>query len=626
MTCRLASFALIALGVPLTIGSALFAGAGAQTRSEYRARIEVSASNTMYIQRVESCIERLRSKVEEWGVVTASVPIVIKVEDQFKLDKNPSDFPTVGDYIKYQQGNVAGGSFQSTETSFTGQGAADITPATPAAPANPTGAAQSAPAPSGGVDFTKQKVPDITISNTLGGTTAAPGDFLGKAVAKPTGIPGRAAILLGVNDKLTERILTKMASPPVEKFVNKDYSIAFAIVQVSVNPGWRTRENYIADLTATCEYYNSKASAERILPQNHHEYPLVFSVLPLLDAQNLELGNSDRQVTALAAQVRAAYPTVGLSILGQELITFVHRYQKDSITRAPVTVTNSYTEGRTFGFRFAPSFTAQADPAYRKSRAANILAPTAFPVLVTVVTKDKVFVDHHCDSVVAHISTRWLIKDRPPLTVWYKRLYTPLKRNTFAMRMNWAEDVSTLNRLIDEMDASDEGRIDDPVLSGLRNDALELSAKCGPQNAVINVRQESKPAPIVDTTEPSRVPSHEPFSIMMTGLNFEHATKVILGGKESSSFSMLQDRGQGSTIVAAFPEGPVIAEADGNAHLVVISEDGVSDAKPLKVFETKSTGTPTPAATPTVTPTPTATPAPTVTPAVTPTPNNTTKP
>src|ERR1700676_4994633 len=388
-----------------------------------------------------SAVERLRGKLEEWGVLTASVPVVMSAQDQFKIDKNPSDFPTVKEYINSQQANVSGSSFQSTESAFGEQVAATVKGELQANPT--TGQTEKTLGPASDVYTSKASPAPLNITNFLS-APAAPGS-LATQLAKTTGIPGRTAVLLGVNDKLTERILATMASPPFDTFLNKDYGVYFAIVQISCNPGWRTRENYIADLTAECEYYNTAKG--RTMPESQHEYPKVFSVLPLLDAQNLELGNSDRQVRALAAQLTAAYPTIGLSILGQNLITFVHRYQKDSITRTPVTVTNSYSTGRTFGFRLAPSFTAQADSAYRKSRAANILNPTAFPVLVTIVTKHGVFEAEgpdQYDSVRVSVATRWLIKDRPPLPVWYKRLYTPLRRNTISMRIKWADDVSVL--------------------------------------------------------------------------------------------------------------------------------------------------------------------------------------
>jgi hypothetical protein len=527
---------------------------------------------------IECAMERLRDKIEQWGIVTASVPIVMTSQGQFKLDNAVTDFFTPKEYIAYQQGNVTGLSMQSTETALTNQfsgsakGQFQIN--------SVTGQVEPVLGPATDLDTSTLTAPSsLSLTGPLSQDRfAAPGSLL-SGMSKISGNSGRAAVLLGMNDKLTERIMAVSANPPVDTFVNKDYQVYFAIVEVSCNPGWRTRENYIADLTADCEYYNSKSCTA--MCDKEETPPRVFSVLPLLDAQNLELGNSARQLTAMAAQLAAAYPTIGLTLLGQDLITFVHRYQKDSVTRTPVTVTNSYSNGRTFGFRFAPSFTAQADPAYRRSKAANILNPTAFPVLVTVITKPALFAKGY-DSVRVNVTTQWLIKDRPALPVFYKRLYTPLKRESITIQTDWARDVATLTSFIDTTEAGGRYLEVDPVLDTLRNRARILASKCGPQHTVIAVNPDRKPGPKGNTTIksfiPSEVPKSDAFSMVLSGPNLGRATKVILGGKPSATLNILgtkKSTGEDSILVT-FPQGNIGAKEDNYVDLEVITDTDIA--------------------------------------------------
>lgn len=508
-------------------------------------------------------------------MVSASVPTILEVNGQFEMKDD--EFDKTSAYIEAQRTSLVGKSFQSTEKAFSNQlslgakGHAGLDPA--------TGGAIPVLPPAEDTDFSKLSLPPLNINNLLS-APGSPGDLLPK-LGTINGISNRAAVLLGVNDKITERILRQMANPQKKDFVNSDYSVYFAIVQVSCNPGWRTRENYIADLTATCEYYNSTtrlSNEERPWETSVEESPLVFSVLPLLDAQNLELGNSDRSVTALAAQLSASYPTIGVSLLGQDLITFVKRHQKESVTRTPVTVTNSYSNGRNFGFRFAPSFTAQADPAYRKSRAANILNAVSFPVLVTVVTKPSIFEKRKVDSVRVNISTRWLIKDRPALPVWYKRLYTPLRRETQEQRISVARDVGRLSALLDVYSKmrtrSYEGNVVDEYseFQLLRSDAMELIAKCGPQSAIIRVKTDKDapgaPPPLcIGTPTPRVVPDFASFTLQVAGTGFKGVSKVVVGGKEAATVRVLG----ADMLLAAFPEGPIMSQ-DGKASLVVAND------------------------------------------------------
>ena len=522
------------------------------------------------IDEARSSLEELRKKIEEWGVVTASTPIIMSVKNQFTVGA-VSDFPTVGTYINNEWTKFSGASAVSSETGLSNQLGLSLqstvqkNPVTgqtePVLTSGTTLQTGTTPATGG--------LPPLNISNTLlSGSTAAPGGLLGSVVLG--GIPMRSAVILGINDKIVEQMLLTMVNPPWDNFVNHDYDVTFAIIQVSCNPGWRTKYNYIADINASCDYYSSKS--HKLMPESHAIHPLVFSVLPLLDAQNLDLTSSDRSVTSLAAQVNAAYPTIGLSILGQDLITFVHRYQKDNRTATPMTVTNSYSTGRTFGFRFAPSFLAQKDPALKNSQAADVLQATTIPVLVTVVTNRFDFKPDY-DQVVVHFSNRWLINDRPQLTEWYRRVWTPLRRENYDERMKWAEDIvevkNTLNdaekiaRCAEEKDPEHKDYSFDPMLSEMRDEALAFEAKTNSDVSFFTISEKSidnTPEVTTTTTEPSFVPATNAFSLIIRGKWLNNVTQVMLGGKEATNLAPLYQTPDGdSALFALIPAGSMEA-------------------------------------------------------------------
>ena len=82
--------------------------------------------------------------------------------------------------------------------------------------------------------------------------------------------------------------------------ISGGYQVHFAIVQFSVNPGWRTQQNYVADCSATCSYIgsvppgdgkstaaeNSGTTDPMRIVRREGESPTVFSVLPLLRRAN----------------------------------------------------------------------------------------------------------------------------------------------------------------------------------------------------------------------------------------------------------------------------------------------------------------------------------------------------
>jgi hypothetical protein len=110
-----------------------------------------------------------------------------------------------------------------------------------------------------------------------------------------------------------------------------------------------------------------------------------------MDAQTIEMANSQREVTQLAFQLATSLPAKGVNVNAKTLFQFVRQYARDLKSVTPIPVVNSYSTGKTFGFRFSPSFQALRDPAEKRSRAANVLLPTTFPALITVIIHEADF-------------------------------------------------------------------------------------------------------------------------------------------------------------------------------------------------------------------------------------------
>lgn len=506
----------------------------------------------------------LRKRLEEWGSVTVSAPLVMREVGEFGLGDEPA-FPNTLQYINLALSSAQGGVSQSTATAFSNQ--LDLT-VTPTFSINPlTGAKMERPdtnsslTPDSVANGTSITLTDFLAPGVAGGKAgqfAAPGSLIVgpngqtalKAGANGTALTpssnfvlsGSQAAVIGTNAKLTERLMRTMADPPQQLFTNPEYQIHFAIVQVSCNPGWRTKENYIADVSATCHYFHANESrdADGNLVKNPGgkvvdvagKNPRVFSVLPLLDAQTLELQNSERRLTSLAASLSAAFPTAAANLKGRDLIQFVKQFQKDTQTVTPRTVANSYSSGATFGFRLAPSLTALKDPARSGSKPANILQATSFPVLVTIVVSSQDLVDLGANAVKVSIANRWLVNDHPPLKEVWRRIGLPLWPERTGARLDlamaWGEanrDLGCLQRYADEHDEYLE------ATATLERDLQELRAKLvGVDNPVFcfpscpDKRRKSEvssaKSPLIQQIVPASIVAKGDVSLFISGQNF----------------------------------------------------------------------------------------------------------
>jgi hypothetical protein len=471
-------------------------------------------------------LDRIRTKVEEWGVVTISAPVAVFRPGAFKV---PDDIVSATDLYNAARTDVSASAAIATQRGISNQFSGVASPlGLPALPATGRGGSATstttstttatgptqpvAPAippvmDSAGVLRPTLNAEALTLPEaaSIAGLPAVK-DYLGLLEGwdkpkKSAGLALREAQDNLVREKIYSALITPESIPNYEEII-------FCIVQVSCNPGWRTKEHYIADCSASLEYYD--LCQKKGFPRFAMREPTVFSVLPLMDAQTVEMANSQREITQLAFQLAASLPAKGVDLKARDLFKFVKQYSRDLRSVTPVPVCNSYSSGGTFGFRFSPSFQALSDPAQKKARAANVLLPTTFPALITVIL-------HHNDmraaaahfgypnwspamelppgfSVMSHVSTRWYLKDRPPLTQFVKRLVTPMKRDTNEIEVNAAKDVADFWKAEDYYKFRTrypnynpktrefgvklvENEVFDPALEELRRSIIDLQSK-----------------------------------------------------------------------------------------------------------------------------------------------------
>jgi hypothetical protein len=355
-------------------------------------------------------------------------------------------------------------------------------------------------------------------------------------------ISQRQAILIGINDKLQELILRQMANPMEPE--SSPYKVDFAIVQVSVNPGWRTQQNYVADCSATC-YYQQKydrgdgksIAGPSDWDKDHHESPKVFAVLPLLDAQTLDLQNSESQVLNLVLKLVSQYPSAATQVNFNQLMQFVRTYTRSATSRTPLTVTNSYSAGDTFGFRIAPSFTAILDPASRRSGSANRMVATAFPVLVTLVQQRSVWKRY--DKIAVELNARWLLYQRPPSIRWMARLGLPMRRETEDSRAEAAQAYADAENLLcaiyRDLKVTEPPAPNYPAVDALRTDLESLKPKVLSRSTSVLIHWRASDKPWISTAMPPSLSSKDQNTIVLTGANLNKARLAVVGKYNISS-------------------------------------------------------------------------------------------
>ena len=250
-------------------------------------------------------------------------------------------------------------------------------------------------------------------------------------------LSNREAITTAAGDKAVEAMFRLLGHPgEAQRF--KDKLLYFGAATVAVDPGWRTRKGFAADLSVrtSLDYVparpevveallsdprldgslrqriaNDYGFAARLpeglgpgaapdkatipdwfrcngecledpqppqLPRN----PLVAAVSPLTETQNLDLASSQRRVTELSLALVVALRQAGAAGQAELLTQYVRSLQQDVRTRGAVGIANSYSaSGGVFGYHIGPRLQGLGDPA-GGSKAAEVLERQSFPILV----------------------------------------------------------------------------------------------------------------------------------------------------------------------------------------------------------------------------------------------------
>lgn len=247
-----------------------------------------------------------------------------------------------------------------------------------------------------------------------------PERYSGKLTISP-----RQAIMLAANDKMTQDLFKWFASP---YGYGRNKTAYFCMLTVSCHPGYKTRQNFMADVMVTTEFAKEAITAKVAgtsrdggwvySSQEGHEVsgdltvsdsfarPFVTAVYPMVDSQVLSLRYGLRQQVARAMQLAM----LGFGAQAELLADHVKRVEQDAETVTATTVGSAYSAGGyNFGFRIEPRFVALSDAASAKTTPGYRLESIEFPAMVLV------FVDHaekrDYTHVAFNIESRWLPRD-----------------------------------------------------------------------------------------------------------------------------------------------------------------------------------------------------------------------
>jgi hypothetical protein len=325
-------------------------------------------------------LDDLQRAQNYWGRISASSPHWIESTNQFKVNFNED--PT--NYASAARSNVVAGQASSLESSlFVGQALQGTF-----APPISTGS----PAATGGTNA--PSIPQIPNQAQAALANFAPLLSLGGQAPVPD---ERQVVSKAINDKIAEQLLELMANPTVD---SNQQRVLFGVIQVTCQPGQRTRQGFMADLSITLRYGRDIDGWN--IDQTSQYSPDVLGVLPLIDSENVQLLRSDRSQVELAAALSAAFTAKGMNAAANLLSDYVKRQQSDVDTRNTLPIATTYSTGSTFGFQVYPSLQAIENPGKGDSKAGNILQPITFPAVVAIGV-DKMDLEHLAEAKAAAV-------------------------------------------------------------------------------------------------------------------------------------------------------------------------------------------------------------------------------
>lgn len=252
----------------------------------------------------------------------------------------------------------------------------------------------------------------------------------------------RAAIITASGDNTVEGILRVLGEAnKAQKF--KDKIVIYGVSMVSVQPGWRTKHDFEANLTvqASLDYQKARESLQAnagIRPSSvgsqhtvedqsrggdnsnaagtlksstgsigdksstgsigdkfpntsddckiikDKPIPAIAAVSPMTDIQNLDVASSQRQAIEKARRIGLALSLFGVKLGASAFNDYVQQLQSDIRTRTPQVPIAAYSNGGIFGYRVGPSVAALTQPGNPNSTSGELLQKQSFPVLLII--------------------------------------------------------------------------------------------------------------------------------------------------------------------------------------------------------------------------------------------------
>lgn len=387
--------------------------------------------------RAANRLDRIERSVEEWGTATASGLVFVSNTGQFALKYDqPAE-----DYVRRAREGIQGSAGRLSERAVESRSAVGVNRDKRSEAEDPDAPTVGAPDKVG----VKGDLSEDRFSKPLA------------LIQLPNGISEGDALKIGLSQKLNELLLKQLVNPSA---IAK-HRVYLAVMQISCNPGWRTREGYGADVNITIEYAATPERVQEIIrdlesraktatgderksldsriqilraagditvlslsdegaaiqPTGHR--PFAGSVFPLLEAQTLDLRNSERDQFAAAIELSAVLRKAGQSASADSVVEAVRRLQFDAATRTARPLITSYSTGLNFGYRFYPSLTALDEPTDGAARSALVLQPVTMPAIVLIVAQEDEI--QTWDSIAVSVNNRW----------------APLKRSGGLKRFTW---------------------------------------------------------------------------------------------------------------------------------------------------------------------------------------------
>lgn len=225
-------------------------------------------------------------------------------------------------------------------------------------------------------------------------------DLIGGEAGSETKNRDRVAIITAAGDTTVEGIFQVLGeADKVMKF--NDKSVTYSVAMVSVQPGWRTKHDFEANLTVLPKLSYQPAregivSDKAVTPKKARMFegatsceqlgqrsiPAAAAVSPMTDIQNLDGASSQRQAVEKAKRIGVALSFMGAKLGVSAFNDYVQKMESDIRTRTPMVPIAAYSNGGVFGYRVGPSVAALTQPGNPKSASGELLQKQTFPVLL----------------------------------------------------------------------------------------------------------------------------------------------------------------------------------------------------------------------------------------------------